>query len=144
MNIRKLLLLIPFFGFAWSNLAMGQGGIVRGSIVDDEGEALPGATVMITKLNIGANTNEDGIFSISKVPAGTYRVRVTYIGMDTVYQDIQMDKGKTVSLALKMRTASTMMNTVEIVDQKLGKINKQDFDIGITRISPRQINLMPS
>ncbi len=122
----------------------GQNNIIRGNVLDDAGEPVIGATVAILELGIGANTNNDGIFSIAKVPDGEHELRVTYIGMDTSYVRAIVEGGKTVSTSIKIRESSTQVATVEINDQRLGKIQKREIEIGVTRISAKQINLMPS
>lgn len=145
MNFLKKTVLLLFLGGVMGiGVAMAQTSTVRGTVIDNYGEPVIGASVTIPELSTGAHTNDEGIFSISKLPAGTYKVRVTYIGLDTVYQEVVLEKGKTISVALKMREGDTQIGTVEITDQKVGQINKQDFDIGITRVTARQINMMPS
>lgn len=124
--------------------AWGQGGIIRGTIVDEFGEPVIGANVVILDLKTGAATNTDGIFSIAKLPSGTHELRVTYIGMDTTVKQVDVSKNKTTTIGIKMRQSSTQLATVELTDRAIGKIRKREFDVGTTRITTRQINLMPS
>lgn len=144
--IRKasLLLLTTLCIGVSSLLAQVSTATVRGTVVDEYGEPVIGASVSFPSLGLGAHTNDEGIFSIPKLPVGDYEIRVTYIGMDTTTQVLKLEKGKTLSIALKLREASTTVGTVVIEDQVVGKINTKTFDIGVTRISSRQINLMPS
>lgn len=131
------LLLSPF-------AAIAQNNIIRGTVVDDSGEPVAGASVSIPALGTGANTNSDGIFSIAKLPDGEHKLRVTYIGMDTAYVSAIVENGKAVTVGIKIRESATQLATVEISDTRLGKIEKREIEVGVTRISARQINLMPS
>jgi hypothetical protein len=139
-----LLLLATVMIGAGSLSAQATTATVRGTVVDEYGEPVIGASVSFPALSMGAHTNEEGIFSIPKLPVGEYEIRVTYIGKDTTKQVLRLEKGKTLSIALKLQESSTQVGTITIEDQVVGKINKQEFDIGVTRISTRQINLMPS
>jgi len=60
-------------------------GALTGTVVDAESnEVLPGAHVVLAGLGIGTATNAAGYFAIPDLPAGTYRVRVSYIGYRAV------------------------------------------------------------
>lgn len=123
---------------------LAQKGIVQGTVLDNLGDGVIGANVVIPKLGIGATTNDHGGFVINNVPDGEFSLRVTYVGMDTVFFKGVVEGGNRVNVKLKMRESATELATVEISDQKLGKIQKREFDAGVTRITSRQINLMPS
>ncbi|MEM0996577.1 MAG: carboxypeptidase-like regulatory domain-containing protein [Bacteroidota bacterium] len=123
---------------------LAQGGTVRGSVVDEDGEPVIGASVVMAEQSTGAATNLDGIFSIPKLQPGTFQIRITYIGMDTVYKQVVVKKNSTTTIAVKMVVSSTQIGTVEIRDERIGKIRKRQFDVGKMRVTARQINLMPS
>lgn len=127
----------------WSVQAQNT-ATLRGSIVDEDGEPVIGANVVLPEVGTGAATNLDGLYSIPKLPGGTFQLRVTYIGMDTVLKTVVVKKNTTTTLAIKMRESSTTLGTVELRDTKLGKIQKREFEVGKMRITARQINLMPS
>lgn len=144
-SLRRLLCLLLMGFVAPAALwAQTQGSIIRGTVLDERGEPVIGANVIIGALSTGAATNNDGIFSIPKLPEGEHTLRVTYIGMDTVYVKASVGKNATASISVKMRESSTELATVEINDQKFGKIQKRELEVGVTRITPKQINLMPS
>lgn len=65
-----------------------DGGIV-GTVTDArDGETLVGATVFIQQLNRGAATDSEGRFAITSIPAGTYDVRVSFLGFQNLQQRI--------------------------------------------------------
>lgn len=55
--------------------------LVHGIVVDEQGEPLPGATVVIVGSNTGTSTNIDGEFVI-RVDAESPVLQVTYVGMN--------------------------------------------------------------
>ncbi len=66
-------------------------GTLRGTVVDGEtSEVLPGAHVVLVGLGLGTATNPAGYFALPGLPAGSYRVRVSYIGYRTVEREISV------------------------------------------------------
>lgn len=132
------LLFVACAGSSWSQ------GIIRGTVLDENGEPVIGASVVIFAQKTGASTNENGIFQIPKLPKGQHSLRVTYIGYDTTYKKVELPAGKTISVSMVIRESATYIDAVDITATKIGKIEKREFDIGKTKITPKQINLIPS
>ena len=64
-----------------SSFLMAQQGSVSGRVTDtDTGDPLVGANVLVVGTNLGAATDVNGEFSISRVPAGAQRLNANYIG----------------------------------------------------------------
>lgn len=126
--------------------ASAQGGIIRGSLIDEYGEPVVGANVIIWKLKTGAATNVDGLFSIPKLPIGTHKLRVTYLGFDTLYQEVELQAGHTATVKLMMLESNggILADEVQITDHHLGEIQKREITTGVTEISARQISMLPS
>jgi hypothetical protein len=63
-----------------------MGNTLSGKVTDSQtGEPLIGANVIIDGTNLGGTANTSGDFVIYNIPEGTYNVRASYIGYQTVY-----------------------------------------------------------
>lgn len=82
---------------------------VRGSVVDDEGNSLPGATVKIVGQNTGQITDIDGEFVMTNVPIGT-KILVSYVGMEPVEVTVS-DNSK---LKITLHPSSSLLEEVII------------------------------
>jgi len=108
MNLRitKYFLLLSFY-LILSNSAFAQGsntGSVTGTVINPEGQGIPNATVAILpadteseELLDGTATNLDGEFEINMEP-GTYRLRVTFVSLNTFLTEVEIVSGETVDL----------------------------------------------
>ena len=89
-------LLTSLFALCLAVAASAQKATVAGSIVDSDGEPLPGATVVIMRLDstqvTGQSTKDDGSFSISGFQVGDYLLRASYIGYKTAWRSLNLSK----------------------------------------------------
>lgn len=83
----------------------GKLGTIRGVVIDDEDEPLPGATVMIVGRKTSATaTNADGEFTLS-TDKKSVTISVTYVGMKE--QELKVQTGKYVTV--RMETDAMML-----------------------------------
>ena len=90
---------------------IAQTGVIQGKVVDQEsGEALSRASILIEGTKFGAYSDVKGSFRITKVPAGKYSVRVTYIGYQTKKIEnvvVTADKSTKLDVSLPLEKKST-------------------------------------
>src|ERR1700741_1670738 len=82
-----LFILLVLCGNAFSQ---GNGNIRGFLYTKDNGEPAIFTTVILKGTKMGANTDINGFFSITKIPAGTYTLMATYIGYDTATEVISI------------------------------------------------------
>jgi len=71
-------------------------GAIRGRIIDNAQQTLPGATIYIESLHTGAISDVNGFYTLANLAAGTYRVKVSYVGYSPAEFTITIPEGKTV------------------------------------------------
>ena len=75
---------------------LAQSGKLAGLVVDEQGEPLIGATVLIVGTQQGAATDLDGQYAVINIAPGTYSVRYSMIGFSTVIvEDIRIQSNLT-------------------------------------------------
>ena len=99
---RKLLSTLIFILFSIS-FTFAQDGTIRGTIKDAKTkEDLVGAMVFIEGLNKGAAADINGFFSISTVPIGKYKLKISFVGYKVKFiEDVQV-----LAQQIRARTAS--------------------------------------
>jgi hypothetical protein len=139
-------LIVAFFLILAVSTTYSQNRQLRGTVITEAGEPLVGATVAIPALGLGAYTNESGIYSIDQgLEQGKYEVIATYFGYDTTRFTLEIPRMGTITQGFTLVEKAFFTNAVNITDQKpTGEINKQEVDIGITKITTEEINLLPS
>jgi hypothetical protein len=87
--MRSLLLIALSFLSISALFAQSDRGVITGTISDSTGALIPGARVVLTNANTGANSETvatgTGNYTVLSLPAGTYTLKVTHPGF-TAYQ----------------------------------------------------------
>jgi iron complex outermembrane receptor protein len=78
--------------------AAGNTAII-GTVKDETlGEALWGASILVLGTSYGSSTDFDGNYIIQNLPAGTYTLRISYIGYQRQEKTVEVVQGKTIRL----------------------------------------------
>ena len=92
--------------------AQGQ-GTIKGNVTDAQtGEALVGANVVLVGTQFGSAADVNGDFTLP-APAGTYQLRVSYIGYKSITETVTVEIGKTLNLTLQLN--ADLLGTQEVV-----------------------------
>src|SRR5580700_11374220 len=91
---------------------------ITGAVVDASGAAVKGATATATDTERGtvwtAQTNDAGVFNLTRLPVGTYTVRVNAPGFKAeTYSAFTLVLNQTASLNFQMKVGQTS-ETVEV------------------------------
>lgn len=126
-----------------------QPGRVSGSIVDDKGGALPGASIRIVETVEVVQSNVDGSYNISLKP-GTYSLELTYISYQTQrITGVVISEGKNTTLNVSLKTDAKGLKEVVVTSgykqaSAAGLYAQQKNAAGITDgISAEQIARTP-
>ena len=105
--------------FFSSNLEAQTSGKLSGRVLDNEGSPLVGANVLIEETTLGAATDFDGYYVILNVRAGTYKVRIGYLGYKSqVSENIRISPDKTTSLDATLSSEVIEGEEVVVVAQR--------------------------
>lgn len=140
MRIRIFLLTIicTLLGAAYAG-AQGQGGrvTITGTVVDNNGEPLPGAFVLVTGTTDGTSTDADGKFSIN-AQAGSV-LEIQFLGYETKKVTVPKDR-RNISVALMPDKNLTLNESVTIA---YGSVRKQDLTGSVTNVKMGDIKDAP-
>jgi len=125
--MRKIIILILLALLFVPNVAEANiYGVIRGKVVDSEGQGLIGATVMVLGTQRGASVREpDGSFTIVNVVAGSYEVRFRYIGKQETIQKVNVSAAHTSDLGtIVMRDEGGVTTEIVYVDVQREMVRK--------------------
>ena len=98
-------------GSTHSSLIVHQNGrTITGTVIDETGETVIGANVVVKGTTNGSITDVDGRFSLNNVPDGAILI-VSYVG----YEDLSVKVGVQSQLTIKLKESSELIDEVVVV-----------------------------
>ncbi|MEJ7557111.1 MAG: TonB-dependent receptor [Pedobacter sp.] len=104
--------------------------MLSGTIKNTTGVPLSGAGISIISLQKSAVTAQDGTFQISGVPAGKYKLKITYVGYTetTLNITLPLTDGKPLIITLK-ENQNDLSGITVLGRTKAQEVNRQAFNV---------------
>jgi hypothetical protein len=130
------LLLVSFSGIA-------QYGTVRGFVYEKEsGEPVIFTNVYFKGTSIGAATDVNGYFVISRIPPGSYMLLVTSMGRDSLQMPLSIKANEVVTKNLYLDPSAVQLEAVQITARR--EEAQTETRTSVLKITPRQIKQLPT
>lgn len=101
---------------------------IQGIVISaEDNEPVIGAAVLVVGTTLGASTDMDGKFIINRVPSSAKKIRVSFIGMQSVELDIKPN------LNIKLQSDTQLID--EVVVTGMVKVDKRLFTGAATQIA---------
>jgi TonB-linked SusC/RagA family outer membrane protein len=129
--VMKSCLLLLFFFTALT--VQAQTGSLSGKVIDETGQALPGASVQIKSLNKSTSTDPNGNYRITGLANGPITITVSYIGYTPFDQAVTISGNTTSNVNLK----PDAQNLNEVVVIGYGTAEKKNLTGSITTVGAK-------
>jgi len=90
----------------------------------------------------GVITDNNGYFALTKLKPGEYRLKITYMGYDSLVKSYTIKTGTVISEKLYLEPRVIQIEGVQIIAQK--EVQKTETYVSVQRVSPKQISQLPS
>lgn len=112
-------------------------GQLTGTVTDGKGTPLPGASVRIKELNIGAGTDADGHYRIS-LPVGTYTVIASFVAFGDAQQQVAITTERAATLDFRLEEELSALNEVVVMGYSTQK--RKDVSGSVTTVRSADFN----
>ncbi|MGF1635766.1 MAG: carboxypeptidase regulatory-like domain-containing protein [Cyclobacteriaceae bacterium] len=120
---------------------------ISGTVFDETGDALPGATVFAVHepsgTRYGSVSNVEGRFTLPSVrTGGPYTLTVSFVGYtNLIYENLNLSLGQKFTINFDLQLASTELSEITVTDDR---IFNSDRTGASTDLSNERINSMPT
>lgn len=134
-TFRYLLILIISISIIHNLSAQTKGAIIQGKVSSADGA--PAAFVNVGVKGVKATVSaEDGSYTLKNIPAGTYTVKVSYVGLAGEDKTVSIAEGEVLQLNFKLLEDSQRLSEVVIT---AGRNNQQIPKAGKAGINPMDL-----
>ncbi|MGY0039562.1 TonB-dependent receptor plug domain-containing protein [Pedobacter sp. NJ-S-72] len=108
----------------------GRNGTIKGSVCNDQSEAIPGAIIKLLPLKKTAVSNEKGEFHFAGVTAGAYKLTIHALGHIKTEKSVTVIAEKESSVSFKLKQDVRQIDEVAILGfSKNQKTNRQAYNV---------------
>ena len=93
-------------------------GAVTGQVVDESGEPLPGANVLVEGTSVGAAADRNGRYRLGGVPAGEQTIAATFVGYRTGRADVTVTPGRTSEQDFQLESEAVEAGEIVVESQR--------------------------
>lgn len=144
MRLKSLTLLI-FLGFLIPKVIFSQSAFttIKGFVYDKQtGEPAIFINVTLEGTNYGAATDVSGFFSITRVPAGSYKLKISAIGYEPYSEQITTEVGKPLNKKIYIIPKAVDIQQFDVSAERETK--KTEVLNSVTQVTPEDIKRLPS
>lgn len=116
---------------------------IRGFIYEKEsGEPSIYTSVYLAGTTVGAQSNLDGYYTITKIKPGKYTLMVSSVGFDTIKTELEFKAGDLITKKFYLVKSAIEMKEVQVSAETEAK--KTDVRVSVNKISVKEIKQIPS
>ncbi len=141
--MNHVLRILIFTLFCVSGLNAAAQGTIRGFVKDSEtGQPVIFILVGLEGTAYGTQTDENGFYSLTKIPEGTYTLVINEFGFKEVKEQIAVTKDKVIARNYLLEKDDVILKEIEITDK--GSAQKNNVNISVESMRAKDIKRIPS
>lgn len=108
--------------------------VIKGRVVDEKGEPIPSATVVVKELQKGVSTDVKGRFRFTHLPNRELTLEVSFVGYNKNIKKVDLRENGEINLQFDMVVDTRNLNEIEVFGERYKQPEKLD---AITRMPLR-------
>ena len=114
-------------------------GAIAGSVTDPNGTVLQGAEILIQNSSLVISTNEQGRFYVNDLPAGNYKLKITYVGLAPFTTTVTVSASQTSEIKASLQVPDDK----EAVVVNAVRASAEAEALNLERASDNLVQVMP-
>lgn len=126
-----------------SLITLGQNGTIRGFVTDAEsGEPIIFTNVYLEGTTIGASTDINGYYSLTKLASGIYTLKVSGISYEEYSEEVKVTNNAIITKNVALKSSAIEMDEFTVSAER--KEARTRVKMSVTSVSTREISSLPS
>ncbi len=126
-----------------AHTATAQSATLRGRVVDESNEAIDGANVVLrsTDGTVLGMATQDGYYLLARIPAGTYTLRVSFVGYEAASETLQLNDGDNLTRNFTLVEDPSQLGQLVVEGERT---ESREAIAGLRTIRGADLGLLPS
>lgn len=124
---KRILVLFSLFTIYTNVSAQQNTGNIKGTVQTNDNKAASAVTVYLPKIKKSVVADDDGKFILHNIPAGNYSIEVSFVGYETLKQNINVQADKTTSINLQLKLSEKQLKEVIVTTTNKYKSTQSDY-----------------
>jgi iron complex outermembrane receptor protein len=121
---RFIILLVSLFALLHGAAQAQTTGSLRGRVTTTDGEPVEAVSVGLQGQTFGSITDSQGQFTINNVPAGSYTLAVSAVGLKSAQQTVTVTAGQRTTLDFRLAESAAELQEVVVQGARTNKFNR--------------------
>lgn len=117
--------------------ASAQEGMIKGRILTSDGKPVSAVSIRLKEIRRGTVSTEDGIYQLSKLPAGRYTIIVSFVGVKTQEQVVELSADQSIVADFSLEENNSQLAEVIVTYGK--GMNEKPVSAGKVSIKPMDL-----
>lgn len=113
-----LKLLLSLFILSTATAFAQSTGSLKGTVQTSDNKPAEGVSVTVKELNRTTIADNNGVYTIKSIPAGSYTLIVTLVGNNDVQQNVTIVDGETATADINLSLSNNELNQVVVLSNK--------------------------
>jgi hypothetical protein len=124
-------------------LLIAQGATIKGFVYDEETEEpIIFTNIVLEGTTIGVATDVNGYFALTKVPAGTYTLSVSFLGYEKYTESITVNDNDIITKKVYVKKSAIKLDAVNVSAERMEA--KNDVKMSVTKLTPKEMSKVPT
>lgn len=137
-GIREFFIPLMLVFLLTAHLYAQNTGTISGKITDEQNNPIPFANVVLMGTTMGAASDIEGNYTISKVAEGTYQIKASVVGYKAVTKEVTVSAGETSTVNFTL-TADVLNLESVVVTGTISPIPKLESSVAISTLTPKEL-----
>lgn len=115
MQNKLLFTAFLWYVFTISALAQQNTGSIKGTVLTSDDQYAGSVNVVLPELKKSALTDENGVFTLHKIPAGTYQIEINMMGHTPSKQQVTVSANETASVSFQLQSSLRELQEVVVI-----------------------------
>lgn len=138
LRIRQFLFSLFLFS---ASVLLAQQGTIKGKVTDSKGDPIVGASILIEGTSIGTISDVNGDYTLTKVPVGTAKLSVKFIGFLNEEVTVNITENQTTESSFTLIEDLKQLSEVVVVGY--GTTKKSDLTGAVSTVTSDQLKDKP-